>query len=414
MRKIIASLDIGDGSIKLIVGEFMKNSLNVLCVSEISSKGIKKGLISNKDELIPVLKEVFHKAEEMMGIPIKEVVLAVPAYYTEVLISEGSTTITNEDRVIGHQDIIRAMQAASYNKINDDQELVSIIPTRYKINNEEIVKDPINMLGNKLTVKAVLITIPKSTVNPFINVLEKIGVNVLDVVTTPLGDYEANKTKDTIGLLGAVINIGAETTTVSIFNKGILMKSEVIELGGSSIDNDIAYIYKITKKDAKDIKMNLGLAVPDMADAQEKVNLTDRMGENVIINQKDLSEIIESRLEEILELAKKQMNLLTKKNIEYIIVTGGTTEMGDFNILLDKVFTKSYILGKIDIVGVRNNKFSTGIGTIKYYNGRLKLKNKEYSVFNLDELEALSGAHKKVNINENSILGKLFGYFFDS
>ena len=161
MRKIIASLDIGDGSIKLIVGEFMKNSLNVLCVSEISSKGIKKGLISNKDELIPVLKEVFHKAEEMMGIPIKEVVLAVPAYYTEVLISEGSTTITNEDRVIGHQDIIRAMQAASYNKINDDQELVSIIPTRYKINNEEIVKDPINMLGNKLTVKAVLITIPK-------------------------------------------------------------------------------------------------------------------------------------------------------------------------------------------------------------------------------------------------------------
>ena len=88
--------------------------------------------------------------------------------------------------------------------------------------------------------------------------------------------------------------------------------------------------------------------------------------------------------------------------------------MGDFNILLDKVFTKSHILGKIEIVGVRNNKYSTAIGTIKYYNGRLKLKNKEYSVFNLEDLEILSGDHKKVNINENSILGKLFGYFFDS
>ncbi len=414
MRKIIASLDIGDSSIKLIVGEFIKNSLNILCVSEIPSKGIKKGLISSKDELIPVLKEVFHKAEEVIGLAVREVVLAVPAYYTEALISEGSTTITNEDKVIGYQDLIRAMQAASYNKINEDQELVSVIPTRYKINNEEIVKNPINMLGNKLTIKAVLITIPKATVSPFISVLDKIGVKVLDVVTTPLGDYEANKTKDMAGMLGALINIGAETTTVSIFNKGILVKSEVIELGGSSIDNDIAYIYKITKKDAKEIKVNLGLAVPDMADAQEKVNLTDRLGENITINQKDLSEIIESRLEEILELSKKQMNLLTKKNIEYIIVTGGTTEIGDFNILLDKVFTKSYILGKIDIVGVRNNKFSTSIGTIKYYNGRLKLKNKEYSVFNFDELEALSGTHKKVNINENSILGKLFGYFFDS
>ena len=82
--------------------------------------------------------------------------------------------------------------------------------------------------------------------------------------------------------------------------------------------------------------------------------------------------------------------------------------------MLDKVFTKPHILGKIDTVGARNNKYSTVLGTIKYYNGRLKLKNKEYSVFNLDELEILSGMHKKVSINENSILGKLFGYFFDS
>ena len=414
MRKIIASLDIGSSTIKLIVGEFIKNSLNILCVSEVLSKGVKKGLVTNRDDLIPVLKECFHKAEEMLGIPIKEVVLAVPAYYTEVEMSEGASTITNEDHVITHQDLIRAMHAASYNKISDDMELVSIIPTRFKINNEEIVKNPLNMIADKLSLKAVLVTVPKVSVNPFINVLEAIGVNVLDIVTTSLGDYEANRTKDTNSSLGALINIGEETTTVSIFNKGILMRSEVIELGGANIDNDIAYIYKITKKDAKGIKEKLGLAASDMAQVEEKVSLTDRLGESVVINQKDLSEIIESRLEEIMELANKQMNLLTKKNIQYIIVTGGTTEMGDFNILLDKVFTKSHILGKIENVGVRNNKYSTAFGTIKYYNGRLKLKNKEYSVFSPEELEILSGNQKKVNINENSILGKLFGYFFDN
>jgi len=100
--------------------------------------------------------------------------------------------------------------------------------------------------------------------------------------------------------------------------------------------------------------------------------------------------------------------------IKYIFVTGGTSELRDFNILLDKVFTKPHILGKIENVGVRNNKYSTALGMIKYYNSRLKLKNKEYSVFNSEELEILSGIHKKVNINENSILGKLFGYFFDN
>ncbi len=413
MRKIIASLDIGSSSIKLIVGEIIKHSLNILCVSEVPSKGIKKGLVHSSDDLIPVLKEVFHKAEEMLGVPIKEVVLDIPAYYTEILMSEGVSTITNEEGIVGNQDIIRAMQAASYNKINQDMELVSIIPTRYKLD-EEIVKNPLNMEGKKLTIKAVLVLAPKVNINPMVKVLDRIGVNVLDVVTTSLGDFEAIKDKNTASSLVSLINIGEETTTVAIFNKGILTKVEVIELGGANIDNDIAYIYKITKKDAKELKEKMGLASSTMASLDEKVNLTDRMGENIVINQKDLSEIIESRLEEILNLAKKQMNLLTKKNIECIMVTGGTTEMGDFNILLDKVFTKSYILGKIGIVGVRNNKYSTALGTIKYYNGRLKLKNMEYSVFNIDELEILSGDHKKININENSILGKVFGYFFDN
>ncbi len=413
MRKIIASLDIGTNSIKLIVGEFIKNKLNVLCTSEVPSKGLKKGLIYHKDELIPVLKECFHKAEEMLGIPVKEVVLSIPAYYTEVQMSEGVSTITNEEHVVTHQDLIRAMHAVSYNKVGENEELISILPTIYKVDNN-VVKNPINMIGKKLSLKAVLITVPKNNVNSFLKVMDAIGVKVIDVVISSLGDFAISGFKEAGSKIGALINIGEETTTVSIFNKGILIKAEVIELGGVNVDNDIAYIYKITKKDARELKEQIGLACGDMARSDEKITVTDRLGEKVVINQKDLSDIIESRLKEILDLALKQINLLTKREIEYIVFTGGTSEIGDFNKLLDKVFTKPHIIGKIDVVGARNNKFSTALGTIKYYNGRLKLKNKEYSVFNLDELEILSGVHKKVSINENSILGKLFGYFFDN
>jgi len=413
MRKIIASLDIGTDTIKLVVGEFMKNNFYILCACETTSHGVKKGLIAKKEDLIPALKEVFHKAEEMLGISIKEVVLSIPAYDTESFTSEGSSTITSEDHIITHQDLIRAMHSARYNKIANNMELVSIIPLHYKID-DNIVKNPINMMGNKLTIKAAIITTPKNMVDSFLQVLDSIGVKVIDIVSSSLGDYAANRTKEMASSLGVIINIGAETSSVSVFNKGVLMRSEVIELGGTNIDNDIAYIYKITKKDARELKESIGLASPNLAANHEVVNLTDRLGEKITINSQDLSEIIESRLEEILELCKKQINLLTKKDINYILLTGGTTEMRDFNILLDKVFTKTHILGKINIVGVRNNKYSTSVGIIKYYNGRLKLKNKEYSVFNTEELETLSGIHKKVNINENSILGKLFGYFFDS
>lgn len=414
MRKIIASLDIGTNSIKLLVGEFIKNSLNILSIAEVPSRGIKKGLVVNREDAISALKEVFHKTEEMLGVPVREVVLAIPSYYTESIIAEGSSTITNEDHVVTNQDLIRAMHDASYNKINDDCELISVIPTSYKINGTETVKNPLNMLAKKITLKAVLITAPKNNINSFVNVVERANVKVIDVVVSPLSDYAIYRTKNYASEVGAIVNIGGDITTVSIINKGILTKSEIIELGGTNITNDIAYIYKITKKDALKLKEEFGLATTDMASEKEKRFLTDRLGEELVINELILSEVIESRLMEILELCKKQINLLTKREISYIIFTGGTTEIRDFNILLDKVFTKTHILGKIDTVGVRNNKYSVALGTIIYYNGRLKLKNKEYSVFNLDELEILSGVHKKVSINENSILGKLFGYFFDS
>lgn len=413
MRRIIASLDIGSSTIKLIVGEYIKNSLNILCVSEIPSRGIKKGLIVSKEELIPVLKEAFHKSEEILGLPIKEVVLGVPAYFTESVISEGVCPINNPDGIVTYPDLVKAMHNASLNNLAEDVEIISIIPTRYKLD-EEVVKNPINMFGKKLTIKAVLITVPKNNINSLKKALEIIGVKVADIVATPLADFATHKFKEANNSISAVIDIGADTTTVSIFNKGILMKSEVIELGGVNIDNDIAYIYKITKKEAHELKENLGLACSELASNNEKSSLTDRLGDSIVINQVELSKIIESRLVEILELTKKQMNLLTHKNIDYIIITGGTSELRDFNILLDKVFTKPHILGKIEIVGARSNKFATGIGIIKYYNSRLKLKNKDYCLFNTEELETLSGAHKRVNINENSILGKLFGYFFDN
>ena len=101
----------------------------------------------------------------MLGIEVKEVVLSIPAYATEVITSEGASTITNEDHLINYQDLIRAMQASSYNKIEKDQELISIIPMQYKINDDEIVKNPIGIMAEKLSLKAALVLVPKNNHN---------------------------------------------------------------------------------------------------------------------------------------------------------------------------------------------------------------------------------------------------------
>ena len=413
MRKIIASLDIGNHTIKLVVGEIVRGKLNILACVDTPARGIKKGFVINPESAILALEEVFKKGEEQIGLPIKKVIVSVPSNGIECFLSEGYTSINNESGIVTSNDIVRSMQAAVYNKIMDNRELVSILPTKFLINDNEVTTNPLSMHADKLNVKAVVVTVPKKNVTPIIKSLEKIGVEVVDITIGALGDYYEFKTNKNINEVGAVINIGASKTTVSIFNKGIITSSEVIDMGGDNIDYDLGYVYKINRKESLLIKETIALADKNIAQANEAVIVEDKNGDKIKINQYSASEIVMSRLEEILNLAKKQINLLTKKQISYIIVTGGVTETAEFKNIVDYVF-KNASIGEVREIGARHNKYATSVGLIKYYDSRLRLRNRDFSIFSVEEQEELSGIHKKVNISENSILGKLFGYFFDN
>ena len=413
MRKIIASLDIGSHTIKLVVGEIVKNKLNILACVDTPARGIKKGFIVNPESAIEALEDVFKKCEEQMGLPIKKVIVSVPSNGIDCFLSEGYTSITNPEKIITSNDLIRSLQAAVYNKVLDNQELMTILPTKFLVDDTVVTDLPVGRKAEKLKVKAVVVTVPKKNVTPIVRCLERIGVSVVDVTIGALGDYYEFKDSKNSSEVGAVINIGASKTTVSIFNKGIITASEAIDIGGDNIDYDLGYVYKINRKDSLYIKENIALADKNMAQASESVIVEDKNGDKIKINQYSASEIVMSRLEEILNLAKKQINLLTKKQISYIIITGGVTETTEFKDIVGYIF-KDATVGNVLEIGARCNKYATSVGLIKYYDSRLRLRNRDFSIFSIEEQENLSGIHKKVNINDNSILGKLFGYFFDN
>lgn len=414
MGNIIASLDIGDNTIKLMTAEVSKNKFNILNLSEVVSKGLKNGLIINPEQFTTSLKEIFKKAEDVLGISVKKVIVNIPSNDAKFISSEGSTTITNDDKVVKGVDIVRAMQSSVYNRIPKNYEVANIIPMIFKINDDNPITNPINLNAEMLTVKDVIAIVPKKNIYALVKCLESIGITIIDVTLSSVGDFNEIKDEKIIREVGAIINIGEAITTISIFNKGVITNSEVINLGGQNIDNDISFIYKVTRSDAKRLKENLALASNRMAKANESEIVTNKLGEEIRINQYELSEIVESRLNEILNMIKKQINLLTKKEISYIIFTGGMTEIADFDLILDEVFGKNAKVYNTVQLGARNNKYTTSIGMIKYYNSKLDLKNRNFSIFSNDELEDLSGKHKKINIAENSLLGKIFGYFFDN
>ena len=243
---------------------------------------------------------------------------------------------------------------------------------------------------------------------------EKLNISIFDICVSPLADYYEFKTPDMLKKVGAVVNIGYSNTTVSIINKGILTSSEIIDIASSSIEKDIAYIFKTSKTDALYLKENLAVADIHMARPNENITIKDINDDDRTISEYDVSAVTISRLKELSSLIKKQINLLTKKEISYIIITGGVTNLPYFEHFIQDNFKDLANYEVVKELGVRDNRYSNVVGAIKYYNSRLKLRNVEISIFDLEQQEELGGTSKKVNISENSLLGKIYGYFFDN
>ncbi len=412
MRKIMASLDVGSDNVKLVVGEIVKKKLNVLAVAESESFGVKNGIVEDPNQLLEPLQNVILKCEEVIGLKIKQMIVSVPAMNSEFQVVTGSVSINNEGNLIEGRDVIRVLQKAiKSSKENENLEFISLIPTSFSLDDNRIVKDPKGLTSSVLSVRGVMVSTPKNNIYPVLACLEKLGVDVLDITLGPIGDYFELKNKEYDKEVGVVINIGDETTTVSVFNKGVLTNTSVTLLGGQNIDNDIAFIYKVPIKTAKMLKETFALGDKTNANASETIEVEDKSSKKITINQQEISEVVESRLQEILNLSKKEINHLTKKEISYIIITGGVAECKDFRLVLENVFGDNFNLGDIREIGVRNNKYGTCLGLLKYYAENARLKDKDYSIFTIEEQQLLSGAG--IGSEDESVIGKLFGYIFN-
>lgn len=413
VRRILSSIDLGTNSIKLIVAEIINDKINILCAISEISKGLKDGLITNDEDVIYSIKKILKKGEDILGLKIKKVVTCIPEYSLKFIESVGVNTITNEDGVVTKSDISRLLKTCAYNKIEDDYELINIIPLEYKLD-DKIIKNPIGMMGSSLKLNSLIISAPKNNTYSFIKVLEKCGLEVVDITVGSLADYAMFQNEFLNQNNGVIVNLGAGKTTVSAFYKGILINENIISLGGDSIDNDISFMYKTKLVDSKKLKERYALASTKYANPKEITPIINKLGEKVNVNQYELTEYVNARLEEILKKVKKSINHLTKKEISYIIITGGLTEIKDFNILAEEIFGKNITYGNVNIIGARDNKYSTAIGLIKNFNDKLNKKDKDYSIFDSNEIDILCSSDKKITVASDGVLGKVFGYFFDN
>ncbi len=414
MKHIYSSVDIGSDTIKIAVCELYKGKLNLLAASSVKSNGIKKGLITDFEAASISMKNALNEIESMLGIKIKRVVVSVPSYFAEFMVVKGAIDITSEDGIITGDDVIKVLQNAMNQKLMPGKEMVTMLPIDFNIDdNEEHVSDPKGIVGKKLSARAVMATTPKKNIYSVVSLMDSVGVEIVDISLNPIGNSYAFRFKEMSSEIGAIIDIGAETTTVSLYNKGIIVKSSIIAMGGKNIDNDLSYIYKVNVNEARKIKEKFALAHKKYASASEMYEVQSE-NETIKINQFEASEIAMSRIEEILNLAKKEINILTTRNVDYVIITGGTSNMAHFDYIAEDIFGKDVIISDLKVVGVRNNKYSVCIGNIVYFINKLRIKGKDFTMVSSSDMEELETPKRGIinNITNETMLGKVFGYFF--
>ena len=413
LKNIFTSIDIGSNNIKVVVCELHNNKLNLLAASSVSSKGIKRGMIVNADEASKSIKEAFEKVESMLGIKIKKVIASIPSYFAEFTYIKGTVNVVNEENLIGSDEVVDVLGVAMESKLTNDKEMVTIIPVDFKVDDKGGISNPLGHSGKLLSARAIMVTTPKKNIYSVVSVLENLGIEVIDIMINGIGNIYSLKTRDMSDLVGAVIDIGSETTTVSLYNKTVIVKNSIIGVGSKVLDNDLAFTYKIGKDDAKKIKETFALASKKYASVGDFYEVKNELGEDIKINQFEATEVVTSRLDEILELVKNEILSLSGRELDYIVFTGGMSEMTHFELLINEKFGKKATVGKIRTIGVRNNIYSASLGNIIYFVNKLKLKGKNYSMVSTKDSEDLSSVKKNnANLVSDSMLGKVAQYFF--
>ncbi|MGZ9465976.1 cell division protein FtsA [Staphylococcus epidermidis] len=359
------SIDIGSSSVKTIVGEKFHNGINVIGTGQTYTSGIKNGLIDDFDIARQAIKDTIKKASIASGVDIKDVFLKLPIIGTEVY-DESNEIEFYEDTEIDGTHIESVLEGIRDKNDVPETEVINVFPIRFVVDKDNEVSDPKELIArHSLKVDAGVIAIQKSILINMIKCVEACGVDVLDVYSDAY-NYGSILTPTEKELGACVIDIGEDLTQVAFYERGELVDAESIEMAGRDITDDIAQGLNTTYDTAEKVKHQYGHAFYDSASDQDvfSVDQVDS-DEHVQYTQKDLSDFIEQRVEDIFfEVFDVLQELgLTKVNGGFV-VTGGSANLLGVKELLQDIVSEKVRIHTPSQMGIRKPEFSSAISTI--------------------------------------------------
>lgn len=422
---IYVSLDIGTSSVKVIIGEMVNDTLNIIGVGNVKSEGLRKGSIVDIDETVHSIKRAIEQAERMIGLKINQVIVGVTGNHVSLLPCHGVVAVSSDNREISNEDVARVIDAAQVVSIPPEREIIDVIPKQFIVDGLDEINDPRGMIGVRLEMEGTIITGSKTILHNTLRCVERAGLEIVDIGLQPLaaGAFALSKDEKNMGV--AMIDIGGGSSTVAVFENGHLRGTSVIPVGGDHITKDLSIGLRTTTEEADKLKLKHGHAFYDHASEEELFEVSiigsDQQQQ---FNQLEVADIIEARMEEIFSLVQDELKQMNIRDLPGgFVLTGGTANMQGVLELAQDIFQSRVRIAIPDYIGVREPQYTTAVGLIQfaYKNAKLKGKKMEAAFSEIEPKEKRvqkqphpkSKPEKQPEEKVSSRMKKFLGYFFE-
>lgn len=348
-------IDIGTYYTKVVVAEKVKNKKRyfprIIGIGSAKSRGIRQGYITNASEIQKSVKDAVRQAEKSSGVKITRAFTSVGGVGLQGITSTGKTVVSSADIEVKETDIKSALEA-SENQIESNaisnRKIIHAIPLEYKLDGQNVLGNPLGLKGGSLETKTFFITCLENHLNDIVESIENIGIEVIDSIASPIASSFVSLTKPQKIAGCVLVDIGAETLSVVIFENNIPISLEVFPIGGTDITNDIALGLKIPLEEAEKIKLGSTLGAP--------------------VSKQKINEIVSARLTDIFEMVISHLKKTNRHELlpAGIIITGGGSGIPSLEEMAKEKLNLPSSIATLASIGRRNSPLSDSRWSVAY------------------------------------------------
>jgi cell division protein FtsA len=322
-------LDIGTSAVRCVVGMFDPNGSNAPSIighGQSPNQGMRRGAVVHVDDVAEAIVHAVTEAERISGKAIKHATVNVNGSHVSGLNSEGVIAISTANREIIVEDRLRVEEAATIVSLPPNREIIQFFAKNYSLDGQRNIKDPVGMHGVRLEVDAHIVTASSPNLRNLDMALEKAEVIATHHTVSGLAAAEAVLTRQQREAGTALIDIGAGTTNLIVFEDGEVQHVAVLPIGGQHITNDLA----IGLKTDLDVAEAVKLQHSDLRRDVKKVNAMVKVGDKAHnFRFEEILMIVEARVDELLEYVDKELQKIkrSRKLPGGIVITGGTAKL---------------------------------------------------------------------------------------